>query len=62
VTKFNRDRGFGFIQPNDGSDDIFVHFSAIISPPDCKILEEDMEVSFNVDEGPKAINVKIIGN
>ncbi len=52
VKWFNADKGFGFIQPDDGGDDLFVHFSAI-NMSGYKDLEEGQKVSFEVTEGQK---------
>ncbi|QWI71798.1 cold shock-like protein CspB [Bacillus mycoides] len=58
VKWFNNEKGFGFIEM-EGSEDVFVHFSAIQSDG-YKALEEGQEVSFNITEGnrgPQAANV-----
>lgn len=58
VKWFNADKGFGFIESNEGGD-VFVHFSAI-QGEGFKTLDEGQEVSFNVVEGnrgPQAENV-----
>ncbi|MFU8840725.1 MAG: cold-shock protein [Nitriliruptoraceae bacterium] len=52
VKWFNADKGFGFIQPEDGGDDLFVHFSAIQSQG-YKTLEDGQRVSFTVGQGQK---------
>lgn len=62
VKWFNPEKGFGFITPKDGSKDVFVHFSAIQSN-EFKTLEENQEVEFSAENGPKglsAINVVIL--
>ncbi|MGH3169900.1 MAG: transcription antiterminator/RNA stability regulator CspE [Trebonia sp.] len=52
VKWFNPDKGFGFIAPDDGSADVFVHFSAIQSGG-YRTLEENQKVEYNVTQGPK---------
>jgi len=52
VKWFNDSKGFGFITPEDGSDDLFAHFSAIQSNG-FKSLKEGQRVSFDVTTGPK---------
>jgi cold shock protein len=59
VKWFNADKGFGFIAPADGGEDLFVHFSAI-QMQGYKALEEGQRVSFEVGQGqkgPQAQNV-----
>lgn len=59
VKWFNPDKGFGFINRENG-DDVFVHFSAI-QGDGFKTLEENQEVIFDVedsDRGPQAVNVQ----
>jgi len=58
VKFFNSHRGFGFITPDDGSKDVFVHQSGLTD----EIAEGD-KVSYDVDESEKglnAINVKVV--
>lgn len=54
VKWFNESKGFGFISPKDGSDDVFVHFSAI-SGDGFKTLAEGQTVSYEVESGPKGL-------
>jgi len=60
VKWFNDAKGFGFITPEDGSKDLFVHFSAI-EGGGFKTLKENDKVQFDVTQGPKgaqATNVR----
>ncbi|CAI6211116.1 Cold shock-like protein CspG [Escherichia coli] len=52
VKWFNADKGFGFITPDNGSKDVFVHFSAIQSN-DFRTLDEGQKVEFSVEDGAK---------
>jgi cold shock protein len=52
VKWFNDSKGFGFITPDGGGDDLFAHFSAIQSQG-FKTLQEGQRVSFDVTKGPK---------
>jgi CspA family cold shock protein len=57
VKFFNNSKGFGFITPNDGGKDVFVHKNGLID----EIADGD-KVSYDVEESPKglnAINVKV---
>jgi CspA family cold shock protein len=59
VKWFNDDKGFGFITPEDGGKDLFVHHSDINSDG-FRSLQEGARVTFEVgsgDKGPKALNV-----
>ncbi len=56
---FSDTKGYGFITPEDGSHDVFVHYSSVTGEG-FKTLAEDDEVEFEVEEGEKglrAINV-----
>ncbi|OGI43167.1 MAG: cold-shock protein [Candidatus Muproteobacteria bacterium RIFCSPHIGHO2_01_FULL_65_16] len=52
VKWFNASKGYGFITPSDGGDDVFAHFSAI-EMDGYKTLKEGQQVEFEVQEGPK---------
>lgn len=63
VKWFNEEKGYGFITPEDGSKDIFVHYSNI-QGDGFKTLREGQAVSFEVGEGrkgPEATNVRASG-
>jgi CspA family cold shock protein len=60
VKWFNAAKGYGFINSEDQTKDIFVHYSAI-EMEGYKTLEEGQEVEFTLEEGPKgptALNIK----
>jgi len=52
VKWFNDSKGFGFITPDDGGEDLFAHFSAI-QMNGFKTLKEGQKVQFEVTQGPK---------
>ena len=58
VKFFNNSKGFGFITPEEGGKDVFVHANGLIDE-----INEGDNVSYDVEEGPKglnALNVKVI--
>ena len=60
VKWFSAEKGFGFVTPDDGSADVFVHFSAIAGDG-YKSLDEGQKVEFDVtagQKGPQAANVR----
>ncbi|MFX1340961.1 MAG: cold-shock protein [Promethearchaeota archaeon] len=63
VKWFNNKKGYGFISPNDGSDDVFIHFSAIKADEGTfKTVYEGDTVEFDVvkgEKGPQASNVVV---
>ncbi|WP_315920962.1 cold-shock protein [Mesorhizobium sp. SP-1A] len=64
VKFFNGEKGFGFITPNNGGKDVFVHISAV-QRSGLDTLVDGQQVSFDVEpdrsgKGPKAINIKSV--
>jgi CspA family cold shock protein len=60
VKWFNDEKGYGFITPDDGSKDVFVHQTSIVAEG-FRSLEEGASVSYETeasDKGPKATNVR----
>ena len=64
VKWFNPDKGFGFIEPEEGGEDLFVHFSAI-QGSGFRTLEEGAKVEYDEGEGrdgkKQAVNVRLLG-
>ena len=65
VKWFNAEKGYGFISNEEGGDDVFVHFSAIVMDG-YRRLKEGQKVSFETEQDPKkpekhrAINVQVL--
>jgi CspA family cold shock protein len=65
VKFFNAERGYGFIKPDDGGRDVFVHITAV-ERAGLKSLNEGQRISFDVEpdkkgKGPKAVDLVITG-
>lgn len=58
VKWFDGKKGYGFIVNPDGGEDIFVHFSAIVSDQSFKVLNQDAEVEFEIDQTQKGLQAK----
>src|SRR3954447_3931717 len=61
VKWFNAEKGFGFIAPDDGSADVFAHFSAIASSG-YRSLDENQKVQFDITQGPKGTRAENISS
>lgn len=61
VKWFNNAKGYGFVTPDDGQQDIFVHFSAI-EMEGYRTLKEGQRVQFEVEEGPKGLHALKLQN
>lgn len=62
VKFFNTTKGFGFIAPEDGGKDVFVHVTAV-QAAGLRSLSEGQRVNFEVEadkRGPKAVNLKLV--
>jgi len=55
VKWFNNAKGYGFVTPDQGEQDIFIHFSAI-EMDGYKTLKEGQKVQFELEEGPKGLH------
>lgn len=54
VKWFNNSKGYGFIAPQEGGDDVFVHYSAI-QGDGYRTLNEGQNVTYEVEQGPKGL-------
>ena len=59
VKWFNSDKGYGFIQPSDGGEDLFVHYSAI-QGSGFRELQEGQKVEFEVTQGQKGLQASSV--
>ena len=64
VKFFNAEKGYGFIKPDDGSSDVFVHVSAL-EQAGLHTLNEGQKVSYEIEpdkkgKGPKALNLRLL--
>ena len=57
VKWFNNAKGYGFVTPDGGSEDVFVHFSAI-EMEGYRTLREGQRVEFEVTEGPRGLHAQ----
>lgn len=59
VKWFNAEKGYGFIAPDDGSADVFAHYSAIATSG-FRTLEENQKVEYDTAQGPKGTQAENI--
>ncbi len=61
VKWFSSEKGYGFITPDEGGPEVFVHHTAINSTG-YRTLEEGQKVSFEVKQGPKGLQAEAVTN
>jgi CspA family cold shock protein len=59
VKWFNEAKGFGFLMPEEGGEDIFVHFSSIVGSG-FRTLREGQKVSYSAERGPKGMQATVV--
>ncbi|WP_019854441.1 cold-shock protein [Actinopolyspora mortivallis] len=59
VKWFNAEKGFGFIAPDEGGPDVFVHYSAI-DAPGFRSLDEDQQVTYEASQGTKGLQADVV--
>lgn len=59
VKWFSNSKGYGFISPEEGGEDVFAHFSAI-EMDGYKTLNEGQRVQFEITDGPKGLQASVI--
>lgn len=59
VKWFNAEKGFGFIAPDEGGPDVFVHYSAI-DGGGFRSLDENQQVTYDVTQGPKGPQAEVV--
>ncbi|MBA8827704.1 CspA family cold shock protein [Saccharopolyspora lacisalsi] len=59
VKWFNAEKGFGFIAPNEGGPDVFVHYSAI-DASGFRSLDENQQVTYEVTQSPKGPQAELV--
>jgi CspA family cold shock protein len=60
VKWFNTEKGYGFITPDDGSADVFAHYSEIASNGGFRNLDENQKVEYELTSGPKGMQASNI--
>ena len=59
VKWFNDEKGYGFISPNNGESDLFVHYRQVNNPSGGRVsLQEGQKVTFEISQGPKGLQAE----